>query len=306
MSASILDASSNSQTPVNIVKGTHSQLIAFLVLNIWPSHFGIPVLLAIILLSKKIQRHPTFLNLCITFIIEGISSSLLVYAGKTTGPEPSPMLCLLQASLLYGYPPMTSVAAFTLVLQMFLVVRASYYGGEVQEKSHIMRRWAMLVSPYLAFFVALLATAAIGSANPRSVSRNRRFFYCSVQSLPLTNSITIFAAIFLFATVYIEGWLMIILYKHWVALKTKSVESRGSLELSMPLRVMSYGLYSTIALSLSLLSIKAPESPAPDLIIASASSVLMIIFGTQKDVIEAICFRVKGALVRSKGPWRIW
>ncbi|KAF8075989.1 hypothetical protein FPV67DRAFT_1649046 [Lyophyllum atratum] len=280
---------------VNIVRGTHSQLIAFLVLNIWPSHFGLPVLLGIIFYSKKIQRHPTFINLCITFIIAGmqvshLSSSLLAYAGKTTGPEPSPVLCLLQASLLYGYPPMTSVAAFALVLQMFLMIRASYYGKEYFERNHVARTWAMLMSPYIAFFVGVLSTAVVGATDPREVSRNRRFFYCSVRNLPLTNTITTFAAVFLFATVFIEGWLILIIYKRWRILISKGIDMSGTLDLSMPVRVLAYGFYSSIALSLSLISIKAPENPAPDLIIASASSFFLLIFVSQRDILCALCF----------------
>ena len=58
--------------PVNIVRGTHPQLIAYLVLNVWPSHFGLPVLLAIVLFSKRVQRHPTFVNLSIVFIAVGM------------------------------------------------------------------------------------------------------------------------------------------------------------------------------------------------------------------------------------------
>lgn len=57
---------------VNIVHGTQSQLVAFIVLNMWPSHFGLPALLAIVFFSKRIQRHPTFLNLCIAFILVGL------------------------------------------------------------------------------------------------------------------------------------------------------------------------------------------------------------------------------------------
>lgn len=56
---------------VNIVHGTHAQLIAFLVLNIWPSHLAIPLLLVVIYF-KKIERHATFINLGITFIIAGM------------------------------------------------------------------------------------------------------------------------------------------------------------------------------------------------------------------------------------------
>jgi len=274
---------------VNIVHGTHAQLVAFLTLNIWPSHFGIPLLLGIIFL-RKIQRHATFINLCVTFLIAGFASTLMLYAGRIEGPEPVPELCLLQASLLYGYPPMTSVAAFALVLQMFFVIRASYYGEEYLERDHVIRTWSMLIAPYVAFFTVVLTTAVVGAAKPSEVSRNRRFFYCSVRNNILTNSLTIFAALFLFATVFVEGWLVIILYKRYTALKSKGSPYKEKLDHSMPLRVLAYGLYSTIALSLSLLSINAPESPVPDLMIATASSVLLLIFGTQRDILRAMCF----------------
>lgn len=58
--------------PVNIVRGTHSQLVLFLVLNMWPSHFGLLVLMGIVVFSKRVKRHPTFVNLCVAFIIAGL------------------------------------------------------------------------------------------------------------------------------------------------------------------------------------------------------------------------------------------
>jgi hypothetical protein len=67
-----ISGSDDVQISVNIVHGTHSELIAFLVLNMWPAHFGLPILLAIIFLSKKIKRHPTFVNMCIVWIIVGM------------------------------------------------------------------------------------------------------------------------------------------------------------------------------------------------------------------------------------------
>ncbi|KAJ6567209.1 hypothetical protein DFH09DRAFT_454525 [Mycena vulgaris] len=183
--------------PVNIVHATESQLILFLVLNMWPSHFGLPILLAIILLSKKVHRHPTFVNLCVGFIIIGVSSSLLLYAGKAWGDEPSKMLCLFQASMLYGVPAFASLLAFMLVLQMFFAVRSAVQKQVSQGSSHYS---FMLGTPYLALLISILATAIVGSANPDSVSRNRRYFYCSVQSPILSGTIVTVGAAFLFAT----------------------------------------------------------------------------------------------------------
>ncbi|KAJ7937380.1 hypothetical protein B0H13DRAFT_1588685 [Mycena leptocephala] len=272
--------------PVNIVHGTEGELALFLVLNMWPSHFGLPLLLAIILLSKRVHRHPTFVNLCVGFIIVGI-----LYAGKISGPEPSKLLCLFQASMLYVCTS-ASLLALMLVLQMFLVVRASVQKQEPQGPQ-TLRLWAMLVVPYLALLVSIVATAAVGAANPDSVSRNRRFFYCSslmIFFLPSSSTITIFAAMVLLATIVFEVWTLTILYKNWIVVKQPGAKPRVALELNLPIRVMAFGLYVILALSLSLLSVNAPESPVPDLVIASAATFVILIFGTQPDILRALCF----------------
>jgi len=274
--------------PVNIVRGTHGQLVAFLVFNIWPSHFGIPLLLSIVLFSKNVKRHPTFINLCVAFIIIGISSTLLLYAGRITGPEPSKILCLLQASLLYGMPPLASTAAFVLVLQMFLMIRTSFLEGEYLDRDHTLRVWAMLTSPYIAFFISVLATAIIGSQRPSYVSRNRRFFYCSLESAPLTSAITIYAAILLFATLVTIVATIRIIYYRLKATRSQGSRIQRTIDLSLPLRIITFGIYITVAMSLSLLSISTPSSPVPDLVIASAATIMLLIFGSQRDILFAL------------------
>ncbi|KAG7096668.1 hypothetical protein E1B28_004082 [Marasmius oreades] len=224
----------------------------------------------------------------LVFIIVGISSSVLLYAGKHEGPEPSKLLCLLQASLLYGVPAISSMAALMLVLQMFLVIRESFYGRTYMERDHVFRSWIMVMAPYVAWLISVVATAAVGSASPGNVSRNRRFFYCSVKSDPLTDTITTVAAFILFATITFEAATVVLFYKRWVQVQQGS--SSKAIDLNLPIRILSFGLYLVIAMSMSLLSIKTPQSPAPDLIIASASMVVVLIFGTQRDILRALCF----------------
>ncbi|KAJ7688395.1 hypothetical protein B0H17DRAFT_1068455 [Mycena rosella] len=280
---------SNGTTLVNIVHGTEPELVLFLVLNMWPSHFGLPILLAIILLSKRVRRHPTFVNLCVGFIIIGVASSVLLYAGKTTGDEPPKLLCLIQASLLYGVPAFASLLAFMLVLQMFFAVRSAVQ-KQVAQGPQTFRLWAMLGTPYLALLISILATATVGSANPDTVSRNRRYFYCSVESPLLSGTIAAFGAVFLFATIVFEVWTLVILYKNWMVVRQPGAKPRVIVELSLPIRVLAFGLYVIMAMSLSLLSMKAPESPVPDLVIACAATVVILIFATQPDIIRAACF----------------
>ncbi|KAJ3892772.1 hypothetical protein GG344DRAFT_44703, partial [Lentinula edodes] len=262
--------------PMNIVHGTHAELILFLVLNMWPSHFGLPILLAIVLLSKRVQRHPTFVNLLIVFMVVGISSSLLVYAGKASGPEPSPALCLAQAALLYGMPGMQVIIKF----QMFIVIRAAFYKKPSRD-THFVRIWVMIIAPYAVWIVFIVVTVFVGVGEPANVSRDRRFFYCSVKSDALTGTLTIFAAVVLLATLILEGNPLPYLLGSGMF---------TAAELNLPLRILAFGMYLLVAMSLSLLSMKSPESPIPDLIIASAATVVILIFGTQLDILRAICF----------------
>jgi hypothetical protein len=282
--------SSTSSVPHNIVSGTYEQLIAFLVLHIWASHFGLPLLLAIIIFSKKIQRHPTFINLCLALIVMGVSSSLLLYAGKITGPEPPKHLCLLQSSLLFGVPALTSLSAFMLVLQMFFVIRASYYGKEMLDRDHVLRSWMMLILPWFFFIASVLATALVGSANPAKISRNRRFFYCTVESPLLSITILAFGALCLLMTFVTELWTVTLLYKRWVAVRQRGSTLRWNIELNLPVRILSFGLFVIVACSLSILGIRYQGSPVPDLVTATTGSFMLAIFGTQRDILHALCF----------------
>ncbi|GAV99494.1 hypothetical protein LENED_000954 [Lentinula edodes] len=300
-----LPADTGPAMPMNIVHGTHAELILFLVLNMWPSHFGLPILLAIVLLSKRVQRHPTFVNLLIVFMVVGISSSLLVYAGNASGPEPSPALCLAQAALLYGMPGITSVAVFALVFQvalgpyfrilltqkfqMFIVIRAAFY-KQPSRDTHFVRIWVMIIAPYAVWIVFIVVTVFVGVGEPANVSRDRRFFYCSVKSDALTGTLTIFAAVVLLATLILEAWTIVLFYKRWVSIARGSSGMFTAAELNLPLLILAFGMYLLVAMSLSLLSMKSPESPIPDLIIASAATVVILIFGTQLDILRAICF----------------
>lgn len=84
------------------------------------------------------------------------------------------------------------------------------------------------------------------------------------------------------------AWAMFFLYKRYRALKGRGAKARSSMDFSMPIRILAFGLYlasalrfvgfpiprqlevnSPVTTSLSLTSIQAPESPIPDLMIAT-------------------------------------
>ena len=57
--------------------GSRVDLSVWLFFQIAAGHVGLPILVATFLLAKSVTRHPTLINMCITWIISGISSALL-------------------------------------------------------------------------------------------------------------------------------------------------------------------------------------------------------------------------------------
>ncbi|KAH6915206.1 hypothetical protein BKA70DRAFT_569285 [Coprinopsis sp. MPI-PUGE-AT-0042] len=287
-----IDAITGRPVPLNIVHANHAQLVVFIFMNMWTALLGLPLLLGIIVFSKRITRHGTLINLCAAFILTGIVSCLLVFSGKAapSDPEPPPNLCLLQAAMIYGMPPLTATAAFMLVLQMWFKIRAAYLGQVYEDKDHRARLWIMIITPYVAYLIAVMATAVIGANDSSRVSRNRRVFYCSVDFLPLSNAITIFSATVLFATIVFEVWTIVFLVKHHSFMKAEGSNIRKTIDLSFSLRTILFGIYILACMSLSLLSVTSPASPAPDLVISTAGTVLILIFGTQTDILRVLCF----------------
>ncbi|KAF9535001.1 hypothetical protein CPB83DRAFT_843316 [Crepidotus variabilis] len=268
----------------NVIQGTHGQLVAFFFFHGWTTFFGLPILLGIMVFSKRVQRHATFINLSVAFLVIGLASNLLLLSGKAFGPEPSRMLCLLQASLLYGMPSLLSSCALMVVLQMFFLIRAAAHNQEFKGEDHVGRLWSMINLPWIVYSVFVLATAVIGSADVSVVSRDRRFFYCSVDVPPLSNFILIYGALMLLTSWGFIVWTIVLLYRRW------NLTSVVSIDLNFPIRIMLFGIYIVVAFSLSLISIPTPSTPVPDLVIATASTFFILIFGTQQDIVSVICF----------------
>ncbi|KAJ3831294.1 hypothetical protein F5878DRAFT_676426, partial [Lentinula raphanica] len=242
--------SSGLEVSENIIHGTHAELVLFLVLNMWPSHFGLPVLLAIVLFSRRVQRHPTFINLLVVFMIVGIHHNDVnnaldsVYAGRASGAEPSHTLCLTQASLLYGMPGMYVQMLWSMISRIFIAIRAAFYNYPYREVEHIMRSRMMIIAPYAVWIVFIIATVLAGIREPAKVSRDRRFFYCSKQNCHL-------AAIVLFATFILEAWTIVLFYKRWATIERNARKLSTAFNIDFSVRILGFGVYVLIAMRCS-------------------------------------------------------
>ena len=98
--------------PMNIpattgsVVDTPALLWLTLGLYIIGGHIGFPLVLITTTLLKKSSRHPTFLNLCLAWILSSISFSILFYFNRVMpdSDQPEFWVCLLQASAVLVSP----------------------------------------------------------------------------------------------------------------------------------------------------------------------------------------------------------
>jgi len=279
----------------------HGILLFYFALEIVGSHVLLPILVAIFMFSRKATRHPTLINLCVTWILSGIFTCTLLYSGAHEGPEPPFGLCVTQSSLVYGVPPMTATAVCALVFQVWLGLFNS-------KKEAVDLRWTtfrtafLLISPYIVYGAWATAAAWLGIQNPEKISRNRRFFYCSLELSTLTDGIGLFTALILIITMVFEIWIAVIVRKNWRDIRRAG--SGGGVALDLIFRVFLFGIYIILGTVLSLLSLVAPKSPIPDIWVVTVPVIVVIIFGSQKDVFRVLFFwrkRKQDLQVQSQG-----
>lgn len=195
-------------------------------------------------------------------------------------------VCFLQAALLCGTQPMLSMSTFLLILQMHSQIRTAYKGLPAKKDS-ALRLVVLLAAPYASFILFSVLGALAGSSEPRNLSRDRRFFYCSLFNGRLTNAISLYSAALLLASVVLTVRILLMVRQRWTVLRSKG---KSFLEFGLVLRIIVFGFYAGGISSLQLFSIASPSTPIPDLIFATTPSVVFLMFGSQADVMRVVCF----------------
>jgi len=249
----------------------------------------LPLLVATFIFSRA-KRHPTLVNLCITWIFSGVFAILLFYADQLTRPEPSIPLCIAQATLLYGITPMWSVAVFMLFYFMAMAVRCDPMKSP-------MGRWKLLVmltSPYIAQFSFSVAALILSLEHPEKVTRQLRFLYCALDHPKLSLANSLFTLLMCIGIVVLEIHLGIVAYRNHCGLRKAGKCSNG-LDFAFYLRVLIFGAYIAFGMIVNIVSIFQPGSVVPDVYAATAGTGVFLVFGTQQDVLNVWCFWRRGS-----------
>ncbi|OBZ71540.1 hypothetical protein A0H81_08424 [Grifola frondosa] len=256
-----------------------ADLSVWLFFQIAADHILLPILVATFLLSRSIARHPTVINVCCTWIIAGIISSLLFYVGEHVGPEPSKGLCIAQSGLIAAVPPMTSVAVLALVYHTW----ASFNPSRVESRRKLSKYSplviALLSAPYIVFAIFAGIGIGLGTQHPEMVNRARRSSTAPSTRIPCNdNTMAIFTALVCIAATILELRLVVMLSRNWRALRRAGYDS--GIDIQLAIRVGIFTLYILTATIVF-----------PDMFAASVGMAFFLVFASQSDVLRV---------------WRFW
>jgi len=269
--------------PVTTLQGQPNSgaLVAFVALQVLGANILLPFLVLTFLVTRA-RRHPALINLCITFIITGVTLLLLFYAGQYVPGGPNRTLCVAQASLAWAVAPMDGAA----VLCLLYTVWKSFDDASQTEKQHLslaIRNAVLTIVPYVVFVGYAVGGTVVALVHPENVSLSPDVvFFCSIGSGVYTTSTSIGLAIFLLASVYVEVRIGIKLLPR---LRNRQLVG-PTIDMGFVPRVFIFGAYLCLSVVFTIASIVHP-SLAPDIFAATLPVFFGLLFGSQRDIWEA-------------------
>jgi len=260
----------------------------------------LPLALITVAFASSVRRNPTVTNLLVTWTISAFGSCLLFLAHQQSGPEPSKGLCIFQSSLIYASVPLCATSALGLVLNLWFTLRSAL---SPRRGGSSLIRWRMpllIASPYFIGMIFFIAAIALQAQFPATVTRNRKFFYCSMDGR-FGVAVAGFSALLVQFVIFFEVWVAILMYRHWIRVRDNEHKADG-IKLSMVIRIGVFSLYGVVAGTVSLITIWDPNNAFSYMFLATVPLASFLVFSTQRDIINVWCFWRKKTEVPPQVP----
>ncbi|TFK25325.1 hypothetical protein FA15DRAFT_668551 [Coprinopsis marcescibilis] len=249
---------------------------AFITLQLF-GLFGCLIIFITALAVKSVPRQTIWFSFVLSWFLSTISYVLLFISGHATNPEPPYALCLTQASLIYASPVMTSATTLALVLQVYFNVKNQFSNVEIRGQRMTMR--VLLGVPYLMYLAMFLGCLGAGLLIPGTVQKDPNRFYCNLVTRIPSRISSITVATLMVPTTGLAVATFWLLKGNWSSLKESIT------------RVLAFSVIGLMAMALGVVfaSISGRE-PELNMILATVPALVVIVFGTQKDLIDAWMF----------------
>ncbi|KAL5519412.1 hypothetical protein ACEPAH_1095 [Sanghuangporus vaninii] len=300
----------------------------------------LPILLLTVLFSKRVKRHPVFIDFCISWILSSMIHSLLLYRDRSSDDllslNPSYNACLIQASLINGIQAMTSSTNLALVIHLWQLLRqcpASEHGGmgsSARSRKKILFDCALLVTPILVLVAFTVSTMMIGmdpakglaveSTIPGSGLSVPTVFYCIIFEngdfthslglvLTILRSVLGFSCSISLITVGFEVSIAILVYRKRTFLNRNAFNWMALFS-----RIALFSAYRIVAVILNAAIMDRPDilflvgmaddnlfSGVVDFFNAATPLVAFVVFASEKDIWSVWCFwREEESLTEAK------
>ncbi|KAK0208783.1 hypothetical protein DFS33DRAFT_473511 [Desarmillaria ectypa] len=251
---------------------------AFIALHIAGGQVGLPILVLTWAVSKSVVRHPTLVNLWITFVVYSISYCILLYSGQVDATALPSKVCLVQTAMVHGAPSMSAVAGLLVVIQArsFFSQPSS---SNTTKRPHSVK--IFLVLPYLVFLVFALMAGILGKLYPERIYTPNDL-YCSLRNVGFSQYVVpTFCVTVMAVLVALEVTLVVRYCKMWAHISRVFPLASRRTSLSLLLRVLLFNVYSIVVFSVAVSFLSNFHAHWPYMIQASIPLTAVVVFGSQ-------------------------
>ncbi|KAJ8074973.1 hypothetical protein PM082_019300 [Marasmius tenuissimus] len=235
-------------------------------------------------LSRSVRRSTLWYILMGGWIPWAIVHEFLFFSGHQTGSEPPRALCLLQASLVYAFPPCMGILTAGTLTQIYLLIRAG-----IKQRPPPRGTTAILCVLALLVGIAIVVQVLVfGIRNPEAISSVHPSYpvYCNARDRTCFRFSATFSVLAMSELVIMLVVVSITLYRNWGTLERIRLASGNG---TMLFRFAVFSLAPATALAFSIAAEKDPQTFAFLSIVSvqSMPPLAAIFFGTQRDIIQA-------------------
>ncbi|KAH8831189.1 hypothetical protein DL96DRAFT_1705628 [Flagelloscypha sp. PMI_526] len=230
-------------------------------------------------ISRSIHRNLAWYSFIASWIIGSISFSFLFLSGQWDVLNPNHSICIVSAALVYSAPPLNACTSALLIFPLWYGLRISMYTGK---PASFLLNFLVALVPFLIWIIFLVSILVFNIHHPSLVTPNENFTYCVVSQLTIHRLPSIFVAVVAVLAIGFEIDLIFLVYKSY----------RSNLKDKVPfnsfIRIIIFSVFALVALGSGIWSAFTPyHSITKDIAVASLPVVTFLVFGTQRDILNA-------------------
>ncbi|KXN90377.1 hypothetical protein AN958_04246 [Leucoagaricus sp. SymC.cos] len=242
--------------------------------------------LLLAVLSRNVSQSAGWYGLMTGWVIYALSYGLIV--GYQEGEKEPPLgVCAFQTLLIYAAPALVATNFLCYYVEFYLII-SGLRKGKLRPLNQ-MRTLALATLPWLVFLIVIIMVLILIFPGQRLnlVRRSPTHFYCHLANkLPSTINAAIISVMIGIA-LPLEAWTGFVMYWHWDAFRRLG-ESDCQIYLTIYIRLTLSTICAVLAFSSATARCVMVDILLTILVLVAI--VMVIAFGTQKDILRACLF----------------